>query len=142
MAFSEVFRRQAALLIRLLPHVAKEECFALKGGTAINLFVREMPRLSVDIDLTYLPMSSRREALAAIDAVLKRVAQRIGKALGGAQTTSSETKREKATKATVMDPGVLVNAAWTCSSGSKWFKRAKEPIFRYGTKLSLHTPPV
>jgi predicted nucleotidyltransferase component of viral defense system len=34
-------------------HVAAETCFALKGGTAINLFVRDMPRLSVDIDLTY-----------------------------------------------------------------------------------------
>jgi predicted nucleotidyltransferase component of viral defense system len=36
--------------------LAAETCFALKGGTAINLFVRDMPRLSVDIDLTYLPM--------------------------------------------------------------------------------------
>ena len=93
-AFREVYRRQAALLVRILPHVAKEECFALKGGTAINLFVRDMPRLSVDIDLTYLPLTSRRPALRAIDAALKRVAQRIRKALGGAQITATETKPE------------------------------------------------
>lgn len=45
------YYRQVQLLVRLLPLVAQEPCFALKGGTAINLFVREFPRLSVDIDL-------------------------------------------------------------------------------------------
>jgi hypothetical protein len=43
---------QVRLLINVLPAVAEETCFALKGGTAINFFVRDMPRLSVDIDLT------------------------------------------------------------------------------------------
>lgn len=41
MPFSELYRRQVALLIRALPYVAEEECFALKGGTAINLFIRK-----------------------------------------------------------------------------------------------------
>ena len=54
MAFNEVYQRQVRLLLRVLPHVAEEICFALKGGTAINLFIRDMPRLSLDIDLTYL----------------------------------------------------------------------------------------
>ena len=57
----------SALLIRIIPYTAEEDCFALKGGTAINLFVRDMPRLSVDIDLKYLPVSSREESLTAID---------------------------------------------------------------------------
>ena len=39
---------------------AEVECFALKGGTAINLFHDNMPRLSVDIDLTYVPMEDRK----------------------------------------------------------------------------------
>jgi hypothetical protein len=56
---SEVFEAQVALLVRVLPHVATETCFALKGGTAINLFVRDLPRLSVDIDLVYLPIENR-----------------------------------------------------------------------------------
>jgi len=47
---------QVRLLVRVLPVVAKETCFALKGGTALNLFVRDMPRLSVDIDLAYVPL--------------------------------------------------------------------------------------
>ena len=59
MAFAEIYRRQVALLIRVLPLVTEEACFALKGGTAINLFIRDMPRLSVDIDLTYLPVAPR-----------------------------------------------------------------------------------
>lgn len=56
---NSVYYKQVQLLIQVLPFVAKQECFALKGGTAINLFVRELPRLSVDIDLVYLPMKSR-----------------------------------------------------------------------------------
>jgi len=51
MPFSDKYRSQAALLLRVLPLVAEEKDFALKGGTAINLFIRDMPRLSVDIDL-------------------------------------------------------------------------------------------
>ena len=56
MPFSESYRKQVALIIRVIPIVAEETCFALEGGTAINLFIRDMPRLSVDIDLTYLPV--------------------------------------------------------------------------------------
>lgn len=41
------YRQQVALLLEVLPLVGREHCFALKGGTAINLFVRDMPRLSV-----------------------------------------------------------------------------------------------
>lgn len=47
MPAAELYRRQAELLVRTLPLVAVETCFALKGGTAINLFVRDMPRLSL-----------------------------------------------------------------------------------------------
>lgn len=77
MSFSEVYRRQVQLLARTLPLVAEENCFALKGGTAINLFYRNLPRLSVDIDLTYLPLANRPESLAGIDAALKRIGERI-----------------------------------------------------------------
>lgn len=77
MPFSELYRAQAELLIRVLPFVGRELCFALKGGTAINLFLRDMPRLSVDIDLTYLPVEPREESLTAIDAALKRIAEAV-----------------------------------------------------------------
>jgi predicted nucleotidyltransferase component of viral defense system len=77
MPFSESYRKQVALLVRVIPIVAEETCFALKGGTAINLFVRDMPRLSVDIDLTYLPVQSYAESLAAIDAAMGRIATQV-----------------------------------------------------------------
>ncbi|MES2664156.1 MAG: nucleotidyl transferase AbiEii/AbiGii toxin family protein [Pseudomonadota bacterium] len=77
MTYRDVYRKQVELLIQTLPHVANENCFALKGGTAINLFIRDMPRLSVDIDLTYLPIADRPTSLAAIDLALKRIAENI-----------------------------------------------------------------
>ena len=58
------YKAQVELLLDVLPLVAEEECFALHGGTAINLFVRNMPRLSVDIDLTYCPLEGREESLS------------------------------------------------------------------------------
>ena len=78
MPFSDHYHRQVSLLVRVLPFVAREDCFALKGGTAINLFYRDMPRLSVDIDLTYLPVESRQDSLAAIDTAMKRIVEIAG----------------------------------------------------------------
>ena len=54
MDLRDSYARQVRLLMTALPHVAKESCFALKGGTAINLFVQDFPRLSVDIDLAVI----------------------------------------------------------------------------------------
>jgi predicted nucleotidyltransferase component of viral defense system len=95
MAFGEIYRRQAVLLVRVLPFVAKEDCFALKGGTAINLFVRDMPRLSVDIDLTYVPVQPRPESLAAIEAALARIAESIRAGIPKAQVAESRPGEEK-----------------------------------------------
>lgn len=69
----ERYTAQVDLLVRALPLVAQEKAFALKGGTAINLFYRDMPRLSVDIDLTYLPLDPRPQALANIDTAFDRI---------------------------------------------------------------------
>jgi len=64
---------QVQLLVRLMPIISREDCFALKGGTAINLFVRDLPRLSVDIDLVYLPIEDRESSLAKVDEALRRI---------------------------------------------------------------------
>ena len=66
--------KQAELLVRVLPNIARETCFALKGGTAINFFVRNLPRLSVDIDLVYLLIEDRTTSLTGIDSALNRIA--------------------------------------------------------------------
>ena len=75
MPVAELYRRQAALLVSVVPFVAVEKSFALKGGTAINLFVRDLPRISVDLDLAYLPVADRDTSLTAIDAALRRVTE-------------------------------------------------------------------
>ena len=64
---------QVRLLLSMLQDIANEAVFALKGGTAINLFYRDMPRLSVDIDLTYLPVADRQSSLQDIDDALDRI---------------------------------------------------------------------
>ena len=78
------YRAQVALLVRILPLLASEQAFALKGGTAINLFWRDLPRLSVDLDLTYLPLADRPTSLAGIDAALRRLADLIHVRIEGA----------------------------------------------------------
>lgn len=83
---SNAYVAQVQLLIRILPVVAKETDFALKGGTAINLFYRDLPRLSVDIDLTYLPVKDRGESLTEINEALDRIAEEIERTVNGTKT--------------------------------------------------------
>ncbi|MDB5467993.1 MAG: hypothetical protein JWQ46_2755 [Phenylobacterium sp.] len=85
MAYRDLYEKQVALLVRVIPFVADEAVFALKGGTAINLFVRDMPRLSVDIDLTYVPVEPRDASLKGIDAAMRRIGDSISKNLKGAR---------------------------------------------------------
>lgn len=84
---SDIYVDQVRLLLRVLPLVAQEDAFALKGGTAINLFERNLPRLSVDIDLTYLPFDERGVALASIKAALTRVKSKAEQSIAGITVT-------------------------------------------------------
>ncbi len=89
MDINNQYYRQVRLLTRILPLVAAEKIFALKGGTAINLFVRDLPRLSVDIDLVYLPMDDRDKALSATADALTRIADAIATTLPGTEIVKS-----------------------------------------------------
>ncbi|WP_343554976.1 nucleotidyl transferase AbiEii/AbiGii toxin family protein [Sphingobacterium sp.] len=77
------YREQVRLLLDVLPFVAEVEQLALHGGTAINLFVRNMPRLSVDIDLTYIPVEDRETTLSNIREILLHLKKRIKTGLAG-----------------------------------------------------------
>lgn len=77
------YKDQVHLLIQVIPEVEKEKEFALHGGTAINLFLREMPRLSVDIDLTYVSLDRREIAFMRINQGLKRIKSSIEKNIPG-----------------------------------------------------------
>lgn len=76
---NSIYFKQVQLLIEVLPHVTMGKYFALKGGTAINLFVRDIPRLSVDIDLMYLPVEPREKSLKNIARIFEEMAQTIEK---------------------------------------------------------------
>jgi len=80
---SQAYKSQVDLLIRIIPYIAEEKIFALKGGTAINMFIWDMPRLSVDIDLTYLPFDDRNTAIANITNALLRLRETIKKSIVG-----------------------------------------------------------
>ena len=82
---SDNYRTQVELLIRCLPAVDRVPYFALKGGTAINLFYQNMPRVSVDIDLTFLPVTDRETALEKIRSGLTTVAENIRRTISRAQ---------------------------------------------------------
>lgn len=74
----EKYIKQVELLVKCLPIIATEKCFAIKGGTAINLFYLDMPRLSVDLDLVYLPIESRSDTYENIHVALERISKRLG----------------------------------------------------------------
>jgi len=77
--FKQEYVRQVQLLLQCLPIISQQSIFAIKGGTAINLFILDLPRLSVDIDLTYLPMANRDDALIDIQEGLRSIASGIKK---------------------------------------------------------------
>ena len=79
------YRKQVRLLIQVIPFLSATDQFALKGGTAINFFVRDFPRLSVDIDLTYLPVKGRTVSLDGIKKGVEQIAQEAEKRIPGVQ---------------------------------------------------------
>jgi predicted nucleotidyltransferase component of viral defense system len=94
---NQVYLDSARLLTRVAPLVLVDDTFALKGGTAINLFVRDMPRLSVDLDLVFPDHTLPREqALRRINEAIRQSAARLQKqgflTHAPAATESGETK--------------------------------------------------
>lgn len=72
-----IYFKQAQLILDILPLLGKDKNWALKGGTAINFFIRDLPRLSVDIDLAYLPLQNREQSLRNIHQSLENLAKDI-----------------------------------------------------------------
>ncbi|HCY72994.1 MAG TPA: hypothetical protein DHU75_02390 [Rikenellaceae bacterium] len=77
------YAKKVEILLRMIPLVTEEGVFAVHGGSAINLFVRNLPRYSVDIDLTYIPLEDRTSSIAHITEHLKSVAEKAKKAFRG-----------------------------------------------------------
>ena len=77
------YKKQVALLIRILPSVYGIKEFAIHGGTAINLFHKNMPRYSVDIDITYIPIEDRAASLSTINQRLLELKRSIERSIPG-----------------------------------------------------------
>ena len=105
---SNPYFRQVELVVRVLPLVASEHCFALKGGTAINLFICDFPRLSVDIDLTYLPLDDRDNAFGAIEGGLGRIADKIRRVIQGAKVTAAAGEAGRVQRLQIAAGGVSI----------------------------------
>jgi len=101
---NDAYIKQVKLLLDVLPEVAKEACFAMHGGTAINLFVRDMPRLSVDIDLTYVEIAERNQSLDGINAALIRIKECIE----GLRSSIRVEHKEKVCKLYLNEQGVVI----------------------------------
>ncbi len=86
------YLEQAKLMLSILPIVGQEKAFALKGGTALNFFHFNMPRLSVDIDLTFLPIKSRDETLKDITNSLSRISNKVKRLFPHCQIQKLEIK--------------------------------------------------
>ena len=80
---NKIYRDKVELLLRVIPVIYSEESFAMHGGTAINLFVNDLLRYSVDIDLTYVPLESRDDSLRHINEALLRIAEKVKSTLKG-----------------------------------------------------------
>ncbi len=86
-----VFYHQAELVIRIIPFIYQEEVLAIKGGSAINYFIRNLPRLSVDIDLTYVPLKNRVDSLKDISETLNRISKTVQQSILNTSIMSKHT---------------------------------------------------
>ena len=94
---------QARLLLNILPLINKFPDFALKGGTAINFFVRNLPRLSVDIDLTYVPIKERKQSLQDISQNLEKLSQEIADRIPDTSITLKRTSDTNTIRALIVN---------------------------------------
>lgn len=88
---TEEYRNQVRLLLSVLPIVARQKDLALKGGTALNFFWHYFPRLSVDIDLTYLPVNNRKKSLTSISKNVQTIADSIEKEIPETSVTQQKS---------------------------------------------------
>ncbi len=108
MAFAPEYRSQVELLIRCLPALNESPCFVLKGGTAINLFYQDLPRLSVDIDLTYLPIQDRDTSLAGIASGLVTITEALSRSIPGIEITPMGKEGAPKLMARLNDVGIKI----------------------------------
>ena len=81
--YSEYYKNQFSLLLKVLPCLKEQDSFIIKGGTAINLFYRDLPRISVDIDLTYRIIENRELTIKNMNQALCDLELKVMKRIHG-----------------------------------------------------------
>jgi predicted nucleotidyltransferase component of viral defense system len=104
----EKYKKTVELLLEVLPHSLKDERVALKGGTAINLFHRNFPRFSVDIDLCYLPLEDRETTFQNLHGILREMKGSLEKKLGLKVSASNPLDGRKESKLVAVKDGIEV----------------------------------
>ena len=137
--------KQANLLLRILPFLAGESDFALKGGTAINFFVRDFPRLSVDIDITYLPINDRNTAIQEISLMLLRYSTYIQKIFPNSKITEKKFKNGNLINGLIVvndnttvkiEPNLIIRGSVFPTQNLSLTAKAKE-IFQKDVKVQI-----
>ncbi len=133
--------QQAQLVLKILPLLRAETDVSLKGGTAINFFHRNLPRLSVDIDLTWLPLQDRASTLKGITQLLERLSRRIGTLTG---LTMIPKKQRDGTTATVIirDASVQIKVEVNTVLRGEVFPGSIRPLCPEGEELFEATAEV
>ena len=115
------------MLTEVAPIVVDDDVFAVKGGTAINLFLREMPRLSVDLDLVFPDhRPGRTEALAAINKALRSAKSRLATRGFQVKTVSAADMGE--TKLLVRRDEILVKVEVNTVIRGTCTRRVRPPL--------------
>lgn len=124
-----IYRQQVDLLIDALPLVFQDERIAMKGGTALNLFLHDMPRLSVDIDITYLPLDDRKTAFSNMHSILLQIQKRLKYSLGCEVNSSQKLDgSEREAKLVVERDGVQIKVEPNFTIRSSVFLPEKKDI--------------
>ena len=90
--FEKRYLDQVGILLNILPLLNKYKDFAIKGGTAINFFVFEAPRLSVDIDLCFLPIKTREQTFIMINEAMSGLEEEINRRFPGYSVNRNKTR--------------------------------------------------
>jgi len=89
---NKLYEQQVELLLKIIPVLSGIESFAIHGGTAINLYVLDLPRYSVDIDVTYTPVKLREESLVEIRKNLSIIKEKVKALIPGVIVTEKPNK--------------------------------------------------
>jgi len=123
---NKIYKQQVGLLLKIIPTLAEIDNFAIHSGTAINFYMLDLPRYSVDIDVTYIPITPREESFEGIHKGLSDLKEKIKSVVPDITIT------EKPNKIYCSQKGVMVKIE---VSGTKKGTVQKNPFENVFTRI-------